>query len=127
MSINEKWDILFIAENESMFDSNTPMFDQLFNKVDKVFDADEAVRLADNNNYDVIISDISVEFVDGIRLLKLINSRKAGQAIYALVTPKDSDRLFGISEQGIHAFELEPTQFDLALETIAGMNPNLKK
>lgn len=127
MSSNEKWDILFIAENESMFDSNTPMFDQLFNKVDKVLDADEAVALADNNNYDVIISDISVEFVDGIRLLKLINSRKAGQAIYALVTEKDSDKLFGIAEQGIHVFELEPTQFDLALETIAGMNPNLKK
>lgn len=127
MSSTDKWDILFIAENDSTFDANTPMFDQLFNKVDKVLDADEAVRLADNNNYDVIISDISVEFIDGIRLLKLINSRKAGQAIYALVTPKDSDRLFGISEQGIHAFELEPTQFDLALETIAGMNPKLKK
>jgi len=124
MNTNKKWNALFIAQNESMFDSNTPMFDQLFNKVDKVLDTDEALELIDKNQYDVIIGDISVEFLDGIKLLKLIVHRKPGQAVYALVTEKDSDKLFGIAEQGVHVFELTPTQFDLALETIAGFNPN---
>jgi len=119
MNKAKQWNILFIEEDKSTLDSNTEMFNTLFNKVDKVKDSDEALELIENNKYDIVISDISVEFLDGVRLLKVIKNRKPDLALFAFVTEKDADKIFGISEQGIHVFELAPEQFDLALEELS--------
>jgi len=122
MTKSKTWNVLYIADNKSMFDSNTDMFNQLFNKVDKVLDSDEALALIEKNHYHILISDISMEFLDGIRLLKIIKNRKPEIALFALMTEKDSDKIFGVADQGIHVFELEAEQFDLALEEISNFN-----
>ena len=122
MNIDKKWNLLFIGDDKSMFDSDTKMFNQLFNKVDKVLGKEEALKLSDANQYDIIIGDISVE-PEGVALLKQIKDKKPEQAIFALVSPKDTDKLFGIADLGINAFELSPEQFDQALEQIAMFNP----
>ncbi|MDP2076633.1 MAG: hypothetical protein Q8J85_01175, partial [Sulfuricurvum sp.] len=61
MPSTKKWNVLFIAEENSLLDSNTPMFNQAFNKVDKALNNDETLKYLDTNHYDMIISDISVE------------------------------------------------------------------
>ena len=127
MSTNKKWNILFIVEDKSMLDSNTQMFDQVFNKVDKAQGAEEALRLIDDNQYDIIINDVSVEPIEGIILLKQIKEMKPKQALFALVAEKDSDKLFMIADLGVNAFELSPIQFDLALEEIARFDPYLEE
>ena len=54
---------------------------------------------------------------------KQIKDKKPEQTIFAMVAPKDTDKLYGIADLGIHAFELTPEQFDQALQTIAQLNP----
>jgi len=122
MNTNKKWNLLFIGDDKSMFDSDTKMFNQLFNKVDKVLGKEEALKLSDANQYDIIIGDLSVE-PEGVAFLKQIKDKKSEQTIFALVSPKDTDKLFGIADLGINAFELIPEQFDQALEQIAMFNP----
>ncbi|WP_373032279.1 response regulator [Sulfurovum sp.] len=122
MSTDKKWNLLFIEDDRSMFDSGTEMFNQLFNKVDKVLGKEEALKLFDSNQYDIVLGDISVE-PEGVGLLKQIKDTKPKQAIFALVSPKDTDKLFGIADLGINAFELSPLQFDQALEQIAMFDP----
>ena len=126
MNTNKKWNLLFIGDDKSMFDSDTKMFNQLFNKVDKVLGKEEALKLSDANQYDIIIGDISVE-PESVGLLKQIKDKNPEQAIFALVSPKDTDKLFGIADLGINAFELIPEQFDQALEQIAMFNPYEEK
>lgn len=123
MSTNSKWNILFIAEKESMMDSNTPVFDNVFNKVDKAATKEETMRYLDTNQYDIIISDISVDVMDGIIFLKEIKEQKPKQSMFALVAPKDTDKLYLIADLGINAFELSPEDFDLALEEIGKFDP----
>jgi DNA-binding NtrC family response regulator len=122
MNTIKKWDLLFIGDDKSMFDSNTKMFDKLFKKVDKVLGKEEALKLFDVQQYDIIIGDLSVE-PEGVALLKQIKDKKPQQTIFALVSPKDTDKLFGIADLGINAFELTPEQFDQALEQIAMFDP----
>lgn len=122
MNTIKKWNLLFIGDDKSMFDSDTKKFNQLFTKVDKVLDKEEALTLFDANQYDIIIGDLSVE-PEGVALLKQIKDKKPKQAIFALVSPKDTDKLFGIADLGINAFELTPEQFDQALEQIAIFDP----
>lgn len=121
--MDQKWNILFIAEDKSLLNSNTPIFDQMFHKVDKVLSNNEALKHIDSNQYDMVISDISVEPMEGIILLKEIKEKKPDQTIFALVTEQDSDKLYLIANLGIHAFELSPDDFELALEQIASFDP----
>ena len=122
MSSDKKWNLLFIKDQRSSFDSNTKKFDELFNKVDIASANEEAMKLLYLNAYDIIIGDLSVA-TENVALLKQIKDMKKEPAIFALVSPKDEDKLYKISELGIHAFELTPEQFDLALEQIAQFNP----
>ena len=122
MNINKKWNILFIKDDDSMFDSDTKVFDSLFNKVDKVLGRAGALKLFNSNDYDMVISDISVR-PEEVAFMKQLIDLKPEQTIFTLVSPKDTDKLYGIADLGIHAFELDPTQFDQALETIAQFNP----
>lgn len=122
MNTDKKWDLLFIKDELSMFDADSKMFDKLFNKVDKVLGRAGALKLFQSNNYDIIICDISVR-PEEVAFMKQLIDMKPEQTIFTLVSPKDTDKLYGIADLGIHAFELTPTQFDQALETIAQFNP----
>lgn len=122
MNTDKKWNMLFIKDESSMFDAETKVFDHLFNKVDKVLGKEEALKFFDANVYDIVMGDLSVE-PEGVAFLKQIQDIKPEQTIFALVSPKDTDKLYGIADLGINAFELTPEQFDQALETIAEFDP----
>jgi DNA-binding NarL/FixJ family response regulator len=120
---NDRWNILFIIEENSDLDSNTPTFEAVFNHVDKTKGSDGTLASVDKNLYDIVIGDISVDVMEGIMLLKQIKEKKPDQSIFALVSPKDTDKLYLIANLGINAFELNAETFDLALEEIAKFDP----
>jgi DNA-binding NarL/FixJ family response regulator len=120
---NDRWNILFITQENSDLDSNTPTFEAVFNHVDKTKGSDGVLASVDKNLYDIVIGDISVDVMEGIMLLKQIKEKKPDQSIFALVSPKDTDKLYLIANLGINAFELNAETFDLALEEIAKFDP----
>lgn len=126
MTAEQKWNLLFIQDERSMFDANTNAFETYFNRVDKASNREEALKLFNENQYDVVLSDLSVE-PEGLGFLKQIKDIKSEQCIFALVSPKDTDKLYGIADLGINAFELTPDYFDQALEQIALFDPYAKQ
>jgi DNA-binding NtrC family response regulator len=120
------WKILFIEDERSAFNTDTPLFDTLFEQADRSADKAGVLRLLNTNHYDMVIGDLSVE-AEGAGLLKQIKDLKPEVTIFAMVSPKDNDKLFGIADLGINAFELAPEQFELALEEIARFNPYAKQ
>ena len=126
MNTDSKWDLLFIEDARSKFDSGTEMFAQLFNRVDRAQGREEALRLFDNNSYDMIICDLSVK-PEEIAFMKQLKDKKPEQTIFVLVEEKDTDKVYGFADLGINAFILTPEQFDQALETIAEFNPYEEK
>ena len=122
MTTDKKWNMLFIKDERSMFDSNSKMLDLLFNRVDKAGGREEALKLFDANQYDIVLSDLSVD-PEEVAFLKQLKDKKEEQTIFALVSPKDTDKLYGIADLGINAFELTPEYFVPALEQIAQFDP----
>ncbi|UPT78256.1 hypothetical protein MN086_03710 [Sulfurovum sp. XGS-02] len=122
MNRDKKRNLLFIQDERSEFDAETKMFNTLFNRVDKALGKEEALRLFNANDYDIVLSDLSVE-PEGAGLLKQMKDLKSEQIIFALVSPKDTDKLYGIADLGVNAFELTPEYFDQALEQIALFDP----
>jgi len=122
MNTDKKWKILFIKDEKSMFDAKTAMFQTLFSKVDTVVGRKEALKFFDDNVYDIVLADLTVN-PEELAFMKQLQDLKHGQCIFTLIAPKDTDKLYGIADLGIHAFELEPSQFDQALEVIAQFDP----
>lgn len=126
MTTDKKWNLLFIQDDRSAFDSNTKAFDHLFHNVDKASSREEALKLFEHNQYDIVLSDLSVE-PEEVAFLKQIKDIKAEQTIFALLSPKDTDKLYGIADLGINAFELTPDYFDEALQQISLFDPYAKQ
>ena len=122
MSEIKKWDILFIKDGASLFDVETKLFDTLFNTADIVEGREAALKQIDAKTYDIVIGDLTVQ-PEEVGLLKQIQDKDLKHAIFALVAPKDTDKLFGIADLGLNAFELTPEQFEPALEAIANFDP----
>jgi len=122
MDTNKKWDILFIEDKESFFELNTDMFTKLFNKVDRAQGRDETLKLFDLYSYDMVVADLTVK-PEELAFLKQLQDIKSEQSIFALVAPVDTDKLYGIADLGINAFELTPEQFELAMEEISKFDP----
>lgn len=118
----KKWNILFIKDAQSTFDISIKIFNTLFNKVDFVQGREEALKFFDTNTYDMVISDLSVDPKE-LGLLKQLQDIKSEQCIFAFVDPKDTDKLYGIADLGINAFELTSDQLEQALEAISEFDP----
>jgi len=124
--MGKKYNLLFITDESSKFNSNTPKLEEYFTEVTKVTTNDEAVTLCENNSYGVILSDLSVDPKKAGILKKFMDENKE-QIIFALVDPKDTGKLYGLADLGINAFELIPEQFDQALELISTFDPSEHK
>lgn len=122
MKTDKKWNLLFISDEKSIFDLETKKFRELFESVDIVNDKESALTAFMANKYDIVLSDLSVE-PEKVTLLKQMKDLDSNKALFALVSEKDSDKLFSIADLGINAFELIPEQFEQALEAIAEFNP----
>ena len=124
--MDKKYNLLFIMDENSQFNSNTPKLKECFIQITKVKTNNEALKLCEKNSYDVILSDLSVDSTKAGVLKKFIDDNKE-QIIFALVDPKDTSILYGLADLGINAFELIPEQFDQALELIVTFDPNEHK
>lgn len=122
MATEKKWKILFMKDASSQFDISNQAFNTLFKHVDFVAEQEEMLHFFDTNSYDIVIGDLSID-PKKIGLLKQLQDKKAKQCIFAFVDPRDTDKLYGIADLGINAFELTADQLTQALETIATFDP----
>ncbi len=124
--MSKKYNILFIKDENTLFDYETVAFQELFASVESVVGEQKALKLIYKNSYDVIVNDLTVEVLDGITFMKQVKEMKPEQEIVTLVAPKDEENIGDLMEAGIHTFVLTPEQFDQALETIAQIDVALK-
>lgn len=97
------------------------MFNELFNRVDKVETSQEVEQLMEVNKYDFIISDVNIDLPKGTIIMKEIKEKRPEQEIVALASLKDEGNLAELVDLGIHAFLIMPNQFEQALEAITQM------
>jgi DNA-binding NtrC family response regulator len=122
VTTDNKRRVLYLKDDRSAFDAESPAFQTLFAQVDTAGDRTEAVMLFQKNGYDFVIGDLSVE-PERAGVLKQIKDLKPATTVFAMLSPDDSDKLYGIADMNINAFELTPEHFDLALAEIAKFNP----
>ena len=104
--MNKKWNILFIKDEKSMFNTDSNVFADLFNKVDIALDRHKALKLIFANDYDIIIQDISTDPLYGTTFIKQIKQMKPTQVQVALVLASDEEKIGGLIDLGVNSFLL---------------------
>lgn len=122
MNTDKKWNILFVEDEKSEFDLTTKAFVELFNKADRAHSREDALKLFDDNEYDMVIGDLSKE-PENIAFMKQIQDIKPSQSIFVFVDEKDEDKVYGFADMNINAFIITTEQFEAALEELAKFDP----
>ncbi|HIP20351.1 MAG TPA: response regulator [Sulfurimonas sp.] len=122
MDTVQKKDILFVEDPKSLFNESEGVLEEFFNKVDKVSYYDEALHLFQNNTYDIVLYDISMN-PEKIKFIKQIQKEKSMQPIFTLLQDTSEGFAFGLSQLGVNVVVIKPSQFDEALQNIATFNP----
>ncbi len=122
MNIDTKKNLLYVEDPKSQFNASATVFEEFFNKVDKVSYYDEALHLLGTNTYDIVLYDISMH-PEKIRFIKQVQEKKSMQPIFTLLLDTAEDLAFGLSQLGVNVVVIHPSQFDEALENIATFNP----
>lgn len=118
----KKWNILYVEDTRSQFNTDTKAFDTYFNHVDKVSNRESALDLFEKNSYDIVINDLSID-PEEVAFMKQLQDIKKEQSLFVLVDEKDTDKVYGMADMGIHAFIISPEQFEAALEAIGNFDP----
>jgi len=119
----EKKSVLVIEDTTSAFKFNQSVLQNHFNGIERAVDRDTALEYFTARSFDTVIADLSVA-PENIAFMKQLQDMKPDQVIFVIVDEKDTDKVYGFADMGIHAFILEPEQLDQALEAIAAFDPN---
>jgi len=76
--------ILYIEDDKYLKEQNQELFKNLFKIVDIADNGVDAIKLYEQNKYELIITDINIPLLGGINLIKQIKAKEPSQ--YILVT-----------------------------------------
>lgn len=84
------------------------IFSKLFAKTDAACNGAEALKLYQENQYDIVLTDITMPIMDGIELASKIRLLNTDQKIIVLSAHKENDKLLRLINIGITAFLEKP-------------------
>ena len=123
IDLTKQFNILYAEDDELLREKSIMMFSHLFNNIDACENGEEAFELYkkslhDNTPYDLVITDINMPKMDGIKLSKLVRELKSSQKILIVSAYNDSDKLEKIIDLGITNYIHKPYKIDKLLEAI---------
>ena len=120
--MDKKYNVLFIKGENTKLDTDTKVFTEVFDTVEKATDTNKALKLIHSKKYDVVIHDATIDHLNGVTFVQQIKKMKPEQEIVALVSLENENKLEVIIDLGVNVYIITPEEFDPALEAIASMN-----
>jgi CheY-like chemotaxis protein len=109
--------VLIAEDNDSNFILMTYILKKYY-QYDRARNGQEAVEMADKNDYDIVLMDIKMPIMDGLTATKAIKDKYPDLPVVALTANAfDSDRQLAM-EAGCNDFLSKPVSSELCLNTI---------
>lgn len=100
--------ILVVEDDKDLNTELVELLDIFFSKVDFAYDGVEALSLYKNSHYDIVLSDITMPKMNGVKLSQeLINLNKS-QSIVVLSAHSEITYMIDLIDIGIHQFVAKP-------------------
>ena len=109
--------ILIAEDNDSNFILMTYILKKFY-QYERARNGQEAVEMADKNDYDIVLMDIKMPIMNGLEATKAIKEKHPDLPIIALTANAfDSDRQLAF-EAGCDDFLSKPVSSDICIKTI---------
>jgi putative two-component system response regulator len=103
--------LLIVEDDEKIRDIISDVFKLFFKKIDVANDGEEGLEKITNNDYDLIVSDITMPKKNGIEMIKDACKVKKNLRIVVLSAHSDAEYLMPLIDMGVEKFISKP--FDI--------------
>ena len=119
--------VLFIEDNEEVRIQLLKLLENFFTDIQIATDGISAYENYQNNNYDLVISDLSMPKLDGIELSKKIMEDNPNQIIVIISAHTESEKLSQLKEIGVYKFLTKPVDYRDLLKTFSSVINKIKE
>lgn len=110
--------VLIIDDDENISQVMHELLSELFGKVDTVFDAEEALKLYENREYDIVFSDIMLPGINGLTMATKMRIKNTEQKIVMISAHSEAYIFEEMIKIGVDAFMPKPFRLDSFIDKI---------
>lgn len=129
--ITKNLNVLYVEDDHALREKTAQVFSQLFKRVDTAEDGQKGLEqyeeyvLDHNTYYDIVISDIQMPRLNGIRLSRRLLEIRSNQKIIITSAHNDKEYLIELINIGVSGFLEKPLQIQQMVEIIANVVSSL--
>jgi CheY-like chemotaxis protein len=117
--------VLYVEDDLEIRTQTKEFFEVLFHSVVVVNNGKDALKIYNDEHFDIIISDVKMPIMDGIELTKQIKQINPSQCIIITSAYNDSEDLLKFINLNIKQFIQKPIDIDKMLETLYEVSRNI--
>jgi DNA-binding response OmpR family regulator len=116
--------VLYVEDDKNFLKETKRVFNELFFRVDTAKNGEDGLSKYqkylndEHKEYDIVITDISMPYMNGIELIKVIYQINKKQAIIVISAHDESKYLLELLNMGINHFLVKPIDFDILLTVL---------
>jgi signal transduction histidine kinase len=100
--------ILYVEDNKHLSDVFTQYLDEFYSNVYTAKNGKDGIKIFDENDIDVVITDIKMPYMDGLEMSKYILEKDENVSIIVTSSFDDSSYLYKAINMGINNYFLKP-------------------
>ena len=117
--------VLYVEDEESIRQQVKKILLKLFDSVDVAVDGLDALRMHQEKNYDLIITDLKMPNMDGVELCKKLVEINKDQYIVLISAHKEADEVLKLLNIGVSGFLLKPIDMPIMLDKLHSVVKNI--
>ncbi len=110
--LGENISILYVEDDIKLLEGMANYLKLIFASVDIAKDGEEGLKKYNNNNYDIVITDIQMPVINGIEMIKAIREQNFNQEILITTAFSEVHYLLKAIELNVNGYIVKPINFD---------------
>lgn len=107
-NITSTLNVLYVEDDITLREQNSEFFQQLFQTIMIATDGEEAWKLYQKNNFDIVITDINIPKINGFSLIRLMQKQNEEQKFLITTVYKKEELQDQLKELDLKYFLTKP-------------------
>ncbi len=116
--VTRNFRLLYVEDHNDTREAYGEFFSDIFKSVSSASNGIEALDIYKNGNFDLVITDISMPVMDGIKMVEKMKRIDASQKVVVLTAYSEFEYLEKIDKLGINLFLTKPVEISHMVEKI---------
>ena len=125
LALTKNLSVLIVEDELALRESFQFLLQNLFAEVDTAEDGQEALNKMDERDYDIVLTDLSMPRMSGLRLVDTIRAKSQSQIVVAISAHDDEEFAEALSPYNVKLLT-KPLEMDELFETLVPLCEQLR-